>query len=636
MISKSRLILQKFMVFAKGSVIYSQEFHDGLNVIRGDHSVGKSTLIDLIFYALGGEIRKDQWVHPADKCDAVCAEISVNGKIFCLKRDIEVGAVPKIDVIEGAFEKISNLVVGWQSYGPRRSDSKVSFSQLMFDLLGWEASKTDDYANLTMHQILRLLYADQETPANKIFRAEPPNADSELTRLAVAEFLLSLDDLELYRAKQDLLIAGRSFDRINAELSAILQILGKDATYTVDQLNFEIANVLQDIEQLRIKRPSSVAVDVAGIEDSGSSPEIEQLAIEIEELSANIFEKDKDLSLYSAEISDCIAFAASLANRKKSLLESKATYEAIGAVEFKRCPCCNERIDAPINDATCPLCKVERAEDERSGMYLQVLAELEFQEKQNEKLLARLRIKLETEGTEKLVATEKLNVKRKMLKSLLGATSRRESELLEASRKLGFSESQAEHLGEKITIIQKLDDLRKSKLESVEIISNLQERILLLTENSDGRRNRVLGGIGNRALQILELDEEYEEVFASATKKEAEIDFGKDRWLVDGRVKFSGSSNFFKKNALHVAILAYALLDKTCRHPRFLMLDDIENGGMKPSRSQNFQRILANVVRGNEDKCQIIIATAMVDPSLDNEIFGIGPSYAKGDYVLKA
>jgi len=57
---------------------------------------------------------------------------------------------------------------------------------------------------------------------------------------------------------------------------------------------------------------------------------------------------------------------------------------------------------------------------------------------------------------------------------------------------------------------------------------------------------------------------------------------------------------------------------------------------MKPSRSQNFQRILANVVRGNEDKCQVIIATAMVDPSLDNEIFGIGPSYAKGDYVLKA
>lgn len=635
MINKSRLILQKFMVFAKGSVIYSQEFHGGLNVIRGDHSVGKSTLIDLIFYALGGEIRKDQWVHPADKCDAVCAQISVNGKIFCLKRDIEVGAIPKIDVIEGAFEKIPNSVVGWQSYGPRRSDTKVSFSQLMFDLLGWEAGKTDDYANLTMHQILRLLYADQETPANKIFRAEPPNADSELTRLAVAEFLLSLDDLELYRAKQDLLVAGRSFDRINAELSAILQILGKDAAYTVDQLNFEIASVLQDIEQLRTKRPSSVAVDVAGIEDSGNSPEIEHLASEIEELTANIFEKDKDLSLYSAEISDCIAFAASLANRKKSLLESKATYEAIGAVEFKRCPCCNEQIDAPINDATCPLCKVNRAEDERSGMYLQVLAELEFQEKQNEKLLASLRIKLETEGAEKLVATEKLNVKRKMLKSLLGATSLRESELLEASRKLGFAESQAEHLGEKIAVIQKLDDLRKSKLESVEIISNLQERIILLTENSDVRRNRVLEGIGNRALRILELDEEYEEVFANATQKEAEIDFAKDRWLVDGRVKFSGSSNFFKKNALHVAILAYALLDQTCRHPRFLMLDDIENGGMKPSRSQNFQRILANVVRGNEDKCQVIIATAMVDPSLDNEIFGIGPSYAKGDYVLK-
>ena len=361
MINRSRLILQKFMVFAKGSVIYSQEFHGGLNVIRGDHSVGKSTLIDLIFYALGGEIRKDQWVYPADKCDAVCAQVSINGKVFCLKRDIDVGSIPKIDVIEGAFEKILNSVVGWQSYGPRRSDTKASFSQLMFELLGWEASKTDDYANLTMHQILRLLYADQETPANKIFRAEPPNADSELTRLAVAEFLLSLDDLELYRARQDLLIANRSFDKINAELSAILQVLGKDATYTIDQLNFEIATVFQDIEKLRIQSPSSLTT--SGIDDIAVNPEVENLTNEIEALSANIFEKDKDLSLCSAEISDCIAFAISLANRKKALLESKATYEAIGAVEFKRCPCCNERIATPVSDATCPLGKVERIED---------------------------------------------------------------------------------------------------------------------------------------------------------------------------------------------------------------------------------------------------------------------------------
>lgn len=635
MINKSRLVLQKFMVFAKGVLIYSQDFHGGLNVIRGDHSVGKSTLIDLIFYSLGGEIRKEQWVHPADQCDAVCAQVSINDKVFCLKRDIEIGTVPKIDVIEGTFEQISHSVTGWQSYGPRRSDTKASFSQLMFDLFGWEASKTDDYANLTMHQVLRLLYADQETPANKIFRSEPPNADSELTRLAVAEFLLNLDDLELYQARQDLLIASRSFDKINAELSAILQILGKDATYTVDQLNSEIASVMQDIGHLKVQRSNPTKGEEYEIDGSGPSPEIERLTEEIDEISAEIFEKDKDLSLYSAEISDCMAFGASLASRKKALLESKSTYEAIGSVEFKRCPCCNEKILAPSNDVTCPLCKVERHGNESSGMYLQVLAELEFQEKQNEKLLATLRVKLETEGTEKLVAAERLNVKRRMLKSLLGATSSREAEMLETSRKLGFAESQAEHLGEKISVIQKLDDLRESKFECSKNISNLYETIEILTRNSVARRSRVLGGIGSRALEILELDEEYEVVFADATEKEFEIDFAKDRWLVDGRVKFSGSSNFFKKNALHAAILSYALLDPGCRHPRFLMLDDIENGGMTAPRSQNFQRILAKLVSGNEDNCQVIIATAMVDPSLDNDIFGVGPLYEKGDYVLK-
>ena len=635
MTNSAQLKLQRFMVFSNGMVIYSQEFHAGLNIIRGDHSVGKSTLIDLIFYVLGGEIRREQWVYPADQCDAVCAQVLVNNKVFCLKRDIEVGSIPKIDIIEGTYESSYRSLVGWQSYGPRRTDSKVSFSQLFFDLLGWGASKTDDYANLTMHQVLRLLYADQETPANKIFRAEPPNADNELTRLAVAEFLLSLDDLELHRSRQELLIANRLFDKADAELSAILGILGKDASYSVDQLNHDISVIFEDMENIRRYQNLQKGMKNPDLEDSDDNFEIDNLTLEIEELAAVISEKDKDLGLYVAEISDCVAFSRSLIIRKKALLESKSTYQAIGSSEFKRCPCCNENITPSTVDQVCSLCKQEYTSDDRYGMYLQVLAELEFQEKQNEKLLKVLQEKLGTGQGEMRVTVEKLNVKKAILRNILGTTSKLEAEMLEASRKLGFAESQANNLTEKVAIIQKVEDLRNSKLGLIETIVSLRDRISALSASNVGRRNRVLDSIGKRALNILERDEKYELVFADASTREVEIDFAKDRWLVDGRAKFSGSSNFFKKNALHVAILSYAISDLKCRHPRFLLLDDIENGGMTAPRSQNFQRILADIVKGNEDRCQVIIATAMVDPSLDNEVFGVGPAYVKGDYVLK-
>ena len=632
--SPARLVLRRFFVFANGSIIFSQKFHDGLNVVRGDHSVGKSTLMDLIFDALGGELRREQWVFPADACSNVCAEIELNQRIFCVKRGIEVGAIPKIDIFEGTFEDGIRSLVGWQTYGPRRSDTKNSFSQLIFELLGWGASKTDDFANLTMHQVLRLLYADQETPANKIFRAEPQNADSEAVRLAVAEFLLSLDDLEMHRVRQELLIANRMFDKANSELTAIFQVLGKDAGYSVEKLNHEIADVLGDIRRFEQEQK---ATPPANVESSqlALNPEIEILTAEIEKLSAVISERDANLSSYVAEIADCLAFKVSLTNRKKALLESKTTFESIGSVSFKQCPCCNAEMVSLADERVCPLCKSERTLDEHTHAYLRILTELEFQERQNDKLLNELKFRLETETVARNVITQELNAKKTLLRTIAGAMTKHEADLIEVSRKLGFAESQVANLSEKILIVQKVDDLRAAKLNFGLQITGLNDQMNSLMAAGAARRKRVLEGIGRRALEILELDEKYEPVFKNATETEAEIDFAKDRWLVDGRSKFSGSSNFFKKNALHVAMLSYAIADPKCRHPRFLILDDIENGGMTAPRSQNFQRILSDIIKGNEEKCQVIVATAMVDPSLDNDIFGVGQSYPKGDYVFK-
>lgn len=634
----ARLYLHRFFVFANGIKIYEQKFHGGLNIIRGDHAVGKSTLMDLIFYSLGGELRKEQWVYPADHCTTVCAEVEVNGKSFCFKRDIEVGGIPPIDIFDGTYDDGIQSITGWQSFGPRRSDRKNSFSQLLFDLFGWGACKTDDYANLTMHQILRLLYVDQETPANKIFRAEPQNADSESVRLAIADFLLSLDDLELHRARQDLLITNKSFDKANSELNAIFEVLGKDSSYNVEKLQHEIAAVLNDIQSYDHERrapPAATEAPHNEVEDVDLGPRFAALTEEIEFITSRIAETDSRLSSFVGEIADCTYFKESLSKRKKALLESKATLESIGAVSFKQCPCCNSKIDALTDANVCPLCKTEHSAEPTSSPYLHILAELEFQEKQNSKVLEELQLHLKKEKTEKQVATQNLNAKKALLRTIAGALSKREQSLIEVSRKMGFAESQVATLNEKIEIVQKVDNLRETKRLLNEEIGRLNDLIISLTAAGAARRSRVLDSVAEHALKILELDEEYEEVFQKATETEAEIDFAKDRWLVDGRSKFSGSSNFFKKNALHAAILSYAIEDRQCRHPRFLILDDIENGGMTAPRSHNFQKILASLLENKENDCQVILSTAMVEPSLDNEKFGAGPAYKKGEYVIQ-
>jgi len=45
---KSRLSLNRFVVFCKGSPAYDEKFHSGVNIIRGENSSGKSTIADFI------------------------------------------------------------------------------------------------------------------------------------------------------------------------------------------------------------------------------------------------------------------------------------------------------------------------------------------------------------------------------------------------------------------------------------------------------------------------------------------------------------------------------------------------------------------------------------------------------------
>lgn len=51
-----------------------------------------------------------------------------------------------------------------------------------------------------MHQILRLLYVDQESPTGSLFLYQL--FDSELTRETVAELLLGVYNQDLYDSKQ--------------------------------------------------------------------------------------------------------------------------------------------------------------------------------------------------------------------------------------------------------------------------------------------------------------------------------------------------------------------------------------------------------------------------------------------------
>ena len=145
----SRLVIERH-----SRPVYDEAFHTGVNIIRGENSSGKSTILNSIFYGLGGDLKT--WSEAALLCTRVIVEVSINGLPATLSRDISVEPGQPMDVYGGPYALAMRAPRSeWMRYPYRRSQSRESFSQALFRILGIPEVAGEGTGNLTMHQILR-------------------------------------------------------------------------------------------------------------------------------------------------------------------------------------------------------------------------------------------------------------------------------------------------------------------------------------------------------------------------------------------------------------------------------------------------------------------------------------------------
>ena len=143
---------------------------------------------------------------------------------------------------------------------------------------------------------------------------------------------------------------------------------------------------------------------------------------------------------------------------------------------------------------------------------------------------------------------------------------------------------------------------------------------------AERRRPKALGLISELAAEILRLDLRRQPEFETA--EEVTIDFRGDSISVGGLVNFAESSNVFLKNAAVLSLLLAAGKDMQFYHPRFLLIDNVEDKGMEEVRSHLFQRIIVERVTELEMPYQVIFTTSMMNPELESDDYTIGSAYA--------
>jgi len=195
-------------------------------------------------------------------------------------------------------------------------------------------------------------------------------------------------------------------------------------------------------------------------------------------------------------------------------------------------------------------------------------------------------------------------------------------------------------LQEKGGLERSLDDL-KQQLKVLGVVSTLREelaqwgiriqelQIAIHRRKSDmaAKEHQASAQVQHYTREFLKSDSAlgYEGYFATA--QNVTLDPANNTFRLDGRNQFSASSVILLKNSIHFSILFASLDLEFFRYPRLIVCDNIEDKGMKPERSQNFQRMVVKLSKAAKVQHQIIFTTSMVAPELETPELCIGPNY---------
>lgn len=633
MMNRTKLIINRVVIHSGIKTVYDEDFHVGLNVIRGDNGTGKSTIMELISYGLGGDIKKNSWKKQALDCTSITISLSANKTPYVFRRYIEgESSKPPIHIYEGVYEEAVEKPDEWDVFKNKKGEGRSSYSMRIFDLLGLEQHVTEEDNSLTLHQMLRLLYIDQDTPASKIFRTEPFIYDTETMRKAIGEYFFGFDNLEAHSLRQELYRAEKEFKKVEDELKTIYSVLGQtNIKVSIDEIESNIKSLNLDLQRIAKERDKYKDLNLKNTTEEVDQ-EQNKVREEIERQSSVVASLEDDFTDVNYEIVESLEFLKALKDRSESLSTARKAFNSLHPISFKCCPSCNSEIVESTNDDECSLCGSKNKSGVIENTYIESLNQLDFQISETKGILEE-QVDLKSELTAKIKKAKEYLNRLKLQHNRIATTSNDyEIGLTKLATEEGFILSQIENFRDKIGLAEKLKQKMKNKSDLQLKINNKSQELLNLESKRKKRIKSVSNKISDKVTDLLKKDGGFEEDFDSSEK--FEYDFSTDSLRLDGRANFSASSNVILKNTFHLASLFIAVGDDQFRLPCFSMFDNIEDKGMREDRSKNYQKIIVEVCNQIETDFQIIMTTSMVDETLNNNKYGVGDYYEKGMHTL--
>ena len=242
---------------------YRVKFNPGINIIYGDADTGKSSILRLVCYLLGGkEIKIDEEISSSVKYAVL--EITINGIPYCISRDI-FNPARDIDVYLCKYSEISNsFPEKYKSSVTKGDDQNKSLSEFLLGALELpsvrlkQAPKKDssETARLSFLDLFKFIYLNQDD-VGSTHMLNIGNYVLETKNREVFKYIFNVLDSGISEIEVDIASKTQEKAKLSNQYLAISHFLSQtefkssqdldEEISNIDNINVEVKNRLSDL-----------------------------------------------------------------------------------------------------------------------------------------------------------------------------------------------------------------------------------------------------------------------------------------------------------------------------------------------------------------------------------------------------
>ncbi len=354
--------------------VASYTFHDGVNAVVGPIGTGKSSMLELIKFGLGGNAQIMPDVH--NNVTVVRLEVQVGEDLLQLRRAMDGRLVDVHDARSG------ELLGVWSTH--QRKHHRRAAQELM-GLLGLpddlrvprrRTSPNGETVPLTFFDIYRYVYLSQNTIDISVVGHNDNNLDNK--RRSVFELLYELSNPRLLTLVTQRGLLTRELERARGEVRPIAAFLreieGSDESVLHAQLDAargQLTHLEEAVSALRAGQASSA--------DDPVQAELVRLRATTNDLATR-------LDALDAGIDQARALLSQLALDQTAFRRQEVAAHTLSGIDFVVCPRCLQSLKGRHTPADhCSLC--QQPQEDMPGKTSAALRQLQDQEKEVQSVL---------------------------------------------------------------------------------------------------------------------------------------------------------------------------------------------------------------------------------------------------------